>query len=300
MVKIIVIKDLDMPKHQKDRLQTLWDVTISKIPNTHDEWVDIVKWYDVICSGKFGLKQKYQKLSDVFISLPFVGVWFFDKEILKENNITVANSPWCNKAAVSEWIIFMILWLLRNFHDVINVPDSENNLPIVTKWLVGRKICILGKWNIWEYTWEVCKKLGMDVSYFTRWDDLQEKTKDSELVVNCLTVNKSTEGLLDEKFFDNLKDWCLFLSVVDYITYDIDSLIKNLDKRKISGAALDAMWVQVWDTKDPFYLKIQAHPKILATPHIAWSSNISSEKWWDMMIDNIEAWLNNKPINIIN
>jgi phosphoglycerate dehydrogenase-like enzyme len=31
------------------------------------------------------------------------------------------------------------------------------------------------------------------------------------------------------------------VSVVDYITYDIDALIKYLDNGKIAGAALDAM-----------------------------------------------------------
>jgi phosphoglycerate dehydrogenase-like enzyme len=300
MVKIIVIKDLEMPKNQRDRLNMLWDVTISKIPNTYDERLNLVKEYDVICSWKFWLKQRYQELENVFISLPFVWVWFFDKDILSKNNITVANSPWCNKAAVSERIIFMILWLLREFHTVVNIKKSDEALPKATKGLVGRKICILGKWNIWEYTWEVCKKLGMDVSYFTKWDNLTEKTKNSELVVNCLTVNKSTEWLLADDFFCNLKDWCLFLSVVDYITYDIDALMKYLDTWKIAWAALDAMWIQVWYIKDPFYLKIQSHPKILATPHIARASNISSEKWWDMMIDNIEAWINWKPIYLIN
>ena len=82
MVKIIVIKDLEMPKNQRDRLSNLWEVTISKIPETFDGWVKLVKWYDVICSWKFWLKQRYQELKNVFISLPFVWVWFFDKDIL--------------------------------------------------------------------------------------------------------------------------------------------------------------------------------------------------------------------------
>jgi phosphoglycerate dehydrogenase-like enzyme len=300
MTKIVVIKDLDLTKQQQARLEKLGDLCVHKVPESYDERVDLVKGADVICSGKFGLKQRYQELKNVFISLPFVGVGFFDKEILKKNNITVANSPGCNKTAVSERIIFMILGLFREFNTVLNIKESKEDLPKVTKGLVGRKICILGKWNIWQYTWEVCKKLGMDVSYFARWDNLLEKTKDVEVVVNCLTVNKSTEWLLDDKFFENLSDGCFFVSVVDYITYDVDALIQYLDNGKIAGAALDAMGIQVWDSKDPFYLRIQAHPKILATPHIARASNISIEKWGDMMIDNIEAWLKWEPINVIN
>jgi hypothetical protein len=42
------------------------------IKGNHDEWFEKCKDADVICSGKFGLKQRYQKLKNVFISLPFV------------------------------------------------------------------------------------------------------------------------------------------------------------------------------------------------------------------------------------
>jgi phosphoglycerate dehydrogenase-like enzyme len=53
------------------------------------------------------------------------------------------------------------------------------------------------------------------------------------------------------------------------------------------------------DTGDPHYIEMSSHPKIIATPHIAWFSDTSIRIENDMMIDNIEAWIAKKPINII-
>jgi len=299
MTKIVVIKDLKLTKEQKARLEKLGDLHIHKVPETHDGWLEYMKWADIVCSGKFGLKQKWQELKNVFISLPFVWVWFFDKEIMKKNNISVANSPGCNKTAVWERIIFMIILLFRRFHKAINKTSKTNKVQ-VTHWLYGKNITILGKWNIGKYVWDVCEKMGMNISYFVKWDNLKDKIKNADIVINCLSVNTSTESMLNNDFFANFKDWSYFVSVVDYITYDIDALIKYLDNGKIAGAALDAMWIQVWDTSDPFFQKIKKHPKIIATPHIAWSSDVASDIWTNMMIENIEAWLKWKPINLIN
>ena len=41
------------------------------------------------------------------------------------------------------------------------------------------------------------------------------------------------------------------------------------------------------------------HLKIIATPHIAYNSDYTDTLGNKMMIDNIEAWLGGKPINLV-
>jgi phosphoglycerate dehydrogenase-like enzyme len=64
---------------------------------------------------------------------------------LKNNNITVANSPGANKDGVSEWIIFMLLNLFREFYDVVNTKNISNKKPKITKSVFDKSVCILGK-----------------------------------------------------------------------------------------------------------------------------------------------------------
>jgi len=300
MAKIVVSKDLALTPQEIERLEKLGDLVVyNDLPKTYDEWLERCKDADVICSGKFGLKQRYQELKNVFISLPFVGVGFFDKEILKKNNVTVSNSPGCNKDGVAEWNIFMLLNLFREFFNVLDIKDIPSKKPTITKSVVGKSVCILGKGNIGSKVGKVCEALDMKVTYFKRGDGLIDSIKNADIVINCLTTNESTLNLLDNKFFFSFKKGAYFINVCDYVIYDIDALISSLDEGPIERAAIDAMGIQVGDTSDPFYQKIVAHEKIIATPHIAWATDKSEELGNKIMIDNIEAWLNKKPINLI-
>ncbi len=49
----------------------------------------------------------------------------------------------------------------------------------------------------------------------------------------------------------------------------------------------------------PKNIKKLNHPKVLVTPHIAYNTDITDEVSNKMMIENIEAWLNKNPINIL-
>lgn len=72
-----------------------------------------------------------------------------------------------------------------------------------------------------------------------------------------------------------------------------------LDTGILAGVAHDAAGITSGDVKDPFYQRLCAHPKILATPHIASKTPATAKTSNDMMITNIEAWLAGKPINIV-
>ena len=87
--KIVVTKSFKFYKDQIERIESLGDVTFyNNDPESVEEWFDRCKDADVICTGIFGLKsEKLYELKDKFVSLPFVGAEFLDKERLKANNI---------------------------------------------------------------------------------------------------------------------------------------------------------------------------------------------------------------------
>ncbi len=76
-------------------------------------------------------------------------------------------------------------------------------------------------------------------------------------------------------------------------------MLKALDKKILSKVAIDAGGIQVGDINDEYYKKLLNHSKVLVTPHIAYNTDVTDEISNKMMIDNIEAWLNKKPINIL-
>jgi len=300
MKKIVVTQDLGLNEKERARLNKLGEVKYyDDLPETPEEWLKRCQNADIVCSGKFGLKQKYQQLENVFLSLPFVAVHFLDPEKLKEKNIKVSNCPGSNKEAVSEWVIAMILNLLRDLPNWINKLESTNRVPKETKGLLGKNITILGQGNVGSRVGKICETLGMNITFFDRGDDLILSIKNADVVVNTLGNNKSTKGLLDNNFFNSLKSGVYFITVTSSEIYDAQALLKALDRGILAGVATDCSSIQVGDVYDSFYKQFAEHPKVLATPHIAYNTYVTDRKANKMMIDNIEAYIKGDLINLV-
>ncbi len=298
-MKIVVTQDLGLNKEERERLKTLGEVKyFEDLPKTPEEWLERCKGADVVCSGKFGLKLKYQELENVFISMPFVATDFLNRDILKERNIKVSNCPGCNKEAVSEWVIAMILNLLRDLPNWINKKESDS-IPKETKGLFGKNITILGKGNIGSRVGKICEALEMNVKYFIKNDNLIESIKDADVVVDTLGSNETTKSLLNKEFFNSFKQGAYFITVTSPKIYDVDAMLEALNKNILAGVASDCASIQVGDVNDLLYIKLVNHPKVLATPHIAYNTDATDRKANKMMIDNIEGYKKEKPVNLI-
>lgn len=301
MPKIVISQNLEFYPEQIKRLKSLGEVIFyNDLAKSPEKWLERCQGADIICTGGFGLKQKLYDVKNAFFSLPFVNVSWIDKEKIKANNVTVSYCPGCNKDAVSEWIIGMMLNLFRRLPKFINVKDlPKGKIPDFTLGLTGKKVIILGKGNVGSRVGKICEAFDMKVVYFKRGDDLLECIKDADVIINCLSSNSTTWGMLNKKFFNSLKRECYFISPSDEKIYDINALFEALDKGILAGAADDAGGIRVGDCYDPFYVGLSNYPKVLATPHIAYQTDVTAKVANDMMIANIEAWLKGKPINLL-
>lgn len=300
--KIVVTKNLKFYEDQIKRLKSLGDVTFYNTdPKSTAEWLERCQGADIICTGFFGLKSaKVYQLKNVFFSVPFVGVEFLDKKKLKKNNVVVANTPGCNKEAVAEWMMGMMLMHFRRLCQLTRTtnPNKIEILQTATS-LYHKKITILGAGHIGRQLAKICKSFGMQVVFFRRGDDLIKSVKDADVIANCLSLNDTTINLLNKKFFSSLKRGSFFVSAARPQIYDLRALKEALNKGILVGVADDASNAEAGDVHDPAYQKILNHPKILITPHLAWNADSDRRQANDMMIDNIESWLNKKPINLI-
>src|SRR5688572_16409043 len=217
MLKIVVTNDQSFSQEQKSRLDSLGEVTYHvSTPKSAEEYLERVRGADIICSGAAGLKEAYRQLKDVYITVPFVSVAFLDVDVLKSNNVALSNAPGSNRHAVSEWIMGMAINLMRNLPSYINRNETlrqNGSLPPLTAGLAGRSVTILGAGHVGSRVGELATAFGMEVSYFKRGNDLINAVKQADIVIDTLSSNPSTTGLLDEGFFNNLKQGAYFVSV---------------------------------------------------------------------------------------
>ncbi|HSW99548.1 MAG TPA: NAD(P)-dependent oxidoreductase [Patescibacteria group bacterium] len=300
MTKIVVTQPMYFLPRHKERLKTLGDVTFyEEMAKTPEEWLERCQGFDIVCTSIFGLRDKWQELHDVFISLPFVGVGFFDPEKLRANNLIVSNAPGCNRHAVAEWVIGMMIMMSRQLDKFLNIPElPTGQAPVPMMGLADKRVTILGKGNIGTRVGIVCNALEMNVTYFRRGDDLHNAVKDADIVIDTLSTNPETQSLLDKDFFATLKEGVIFISVA-VGTVDIEAMLAALDSGKLAYAAHDAVNIQIYDTSDPLYQKLARHPKAYAMPHIAFNTDVTRRIANDMMIDHVEAWLKGEPKNVL-
>lgn len=292
MKKIVVSQPLGLSQSQRSRLEGLGKVKFyDEMPESTDEWLDRAKSADVICTGKFGFKVKVYELKNVFISVPFVAIDWIDQDKLKEKNITIQNSPGCNKEPVSEWIIGMMINLMRRLPDRINTKEPIVMNPSTSVSLAGKTVCISGVGNIGTRVSTICESLGMNVVHFRRGDDLIDKAKDADVIVDSLGANDDTYQIYNKEFFKSLKPGSYFVTVTGDKLWDTDAMLEALDQGILAGVACDVGNIQVGAVDNPLYQRFASHPKVYVTPHVAYDSDRGDFACNEAMIDNVKKWL---------
>lgn len=303
MPKIVLTDQHDFTPEQRARLSSLGEVTFYDKPAaTPEEYLERVKDANIICTGTAGLKDVYADLKNVYITVSFVSVAFVDIDVLRRNNVVLSNAPGANKHAVSEWITYMLLSLSRNFLNAVNRTETyrkDGAFPPNTPGLTNKNLTILGKGNVGQQVGRIAETLGMNISFFTRNDDLYESVANADYVVDTLSSNPSTEKILDKKFFGSMKQNSFFITITRQEVVDEDAMLDALDNGNLAGVASDCGGILVGDTDDLHYQRLLKHPKVLVTPHISYSSDMSSQRGNDIMIDNVEAYINGTPQNVV-
>ncbi|MCL2038059.1 NAD-binding protein [Candidatus Saccharibacteria bacterium] len=297
-MKKVVSLGIELDKDAKSRIEKRGGAVVScDIPTSVDDLLEKTKDADVIYSDGDFLLESLSRLKNVFVTYPYIELGEFDSAELEKNGVYVANARGGNKNSIVEWTVFMALALFRGFLNKVRITES---VPFERlKSLEGKKVLIVGHGDIGSEIGKRLAEFGMKVNFYNRGDDLMQKAKDADLVVNALNVNVTDKNLLDKKFFADLKSGAYFISFSRLWTYDLDGLIAAINSGVVAGAAIDCDPEASGDTENEFYQKAFSNEKILVTPHIAFATDVASQNGGEICVQNIEAWLSGKPVNIV-
>jgi phosphoglycerate dehydrogenase-like enzyme len=294
---IVVTGSVPFNAEQITRLRRIGSLTMAGTARSSDEWLRQVEGADIICSDGLFVAENLERLHDVFITFPFIEIGAFDSDALGRRKVLLANARGSNRDSIIEWSIFMILNLLRHFHEYVNA-DHELYFERHES-LAGKNTCILGAGDIGSNLGNVLRALGSNVRYFTRDGDLRKTAAGCQVIVNCLSSTPSSAQLLDREFFRALEPGACFVSFVRPHTYDVDALVEALDDGILSGAAIDCDPQRPFDTGNSFYRRLLLHKKVLVTPHIAFATTQAEKRGLDTVVENVEAFAKGEPRNLL-
>lgn len=295
-MQIHVTESIDFTEEQKARLEKLGTVKYFKGLPDADELVKRAEGADILAVDWSPIDAAIPRMKQgvKLISVPYTGVGFLPLKEAAGKGIKVANVPGFSTESVGEFAVGLILSLVRKIYLYSRTETKADITPA----LFGMKIGILGAGRIGKYVGRVAESLGMKVAFWGRGGDLTDVLKTSDVIFCSLPLSEDTRELIGKKEFALMKHGSYFVSIAPEAIYDQDALLEALNDN-LAGAAMD-LNIKTGDYKAPVYLKFRDNPKVLITPHVAYNSHYAIKRGYDMQIDNIEAFVNGRPINITN
>ncbi|MCK8073001.1 D-2-hydroxyacid dehydrogenase [Vibrio sp. 1CM23M] len=249
------------------------------------------------------------------IAVSATGVNNVDVDYCKSNNIAVANVQGYATQSVPEHVIAMLFTLKRNlvgYHQDIEAGEWQKDKqfcffthPIQD--VAGSTLGLIGSGSLGQATAILAKAIGMNVIFAERKGaefcregylpfDAVLKQADA-LSLHC-PLTEATRNLISERELVMMKPSAVLINAGRGGLVDEQALVEALKSNEIAGAGMDVFTQEPADNSNP--LLANSHlPNLLLTPHVAWGSDSSIQKLSDILIDNIDGFVEGNPQNLV-
>lgn len=125
-----------------------------------------------------------------------------------------------------------------------------------------------------------------------------EILQSSDIITLHCPLTDETRGFLGKNEFRRMKNSALLINCGRGGLVDEKALVEALRAGEIAGAGVDVLSNEPPKEGNPL-LEIDL-PNLIITPHIAWASLEAMQVLADQVIDNLEAFINGSPQNLVN
>ena len=230
-----------------------------------------------------------------------------DLETTKKKNIIVCGTeinP--NPAAEITWAL--ILGLYRNIKQEIDNMFQGYWQTTIGFELKGKMLGIIGLGKIGTQVAKIAKAFGMEVCAWSENLNLsyaneigvlpmskEDLLKNSDIISLHLVFGERYKNLITKKEFGMMKKTSFIINTSRGPIINENDLVEALKDEKIAGAGLD-----VYDKEPlPQDHKLRFLSNALLLPHIGYVTAENYSKFYNQMIENLLACLDNKPIRVI-
>mgnify|MGYP003482583994 FL=1 len=116
------------------------------------------------------------------------------------------------------------------------------------------------------------------------------------LTLHC-PLTPQTRHLIGAKEIARIKPGAILINTARGPLVDESAVLQGLQSGRLGGAALDVLEVEPPPSNHP--LLHADHPNLLVTPHVAWASESSVQRLKSVILKNIAAYGQGKPINVV-
>lgn len=175
--------------------------------------------------------------------------------------------------------------------------------------LAGKTLGIMGLGRLGGRVAQVATAFGMNIVGWSQnlTDDRatecgatrvsrDELLAQSDFVTIHLVLSARTRGLIGPDELNRMKSSAYLVNTSRGPIVEEAALIQAIEQGVIAGAGLD-----VYDTEPlPSAHPYRTLPNVVLTPHIGYVTENSYRMFFSEIVEDIEAWLANKPIRVLN
>ena len=233
----------------------------------------------------------------------------------KERGIVVTNIPTYGTNAVGQFAIALLLEICHRIghHDkAVHEGAWETNkdwcfwdYPLIE--LSKKTIGIIGYGRIGQATGKIAKALGMTVLAYDKkiseegrktaeYTELDELFGKADVIALHCPLFEETKEIINKENIAKMKTGVIIINNSRGGLIAEQDLADALNSGKVYAAGLDVVSSEPIRKDNPL-LKTK---NCLFTPHISWASKESRKRLMDMAVDNLKAYMNGTPVNIVN
>ena len=251
-----------------------------------------------------------------FVSVTATGYNVVDTEAARARDIPVSNIPVYGTDSVAQYAMALLLELCHHVghHDNAVHQGGWKNSGYWSFWetplmeLAGKTIGLVGFGRIGQRVGELAHAFGMEVwAYAPSPKDapayapfalksVEEIFSGADVVsLHCPQTPENT-GFVNADLLATMKEGSLFINTGRGGLVDEQALLDALRAGTPRAAATDVASTEPIENGNPL---LQA-PNLLITPHMAWATVEARKRLMGMTADNIKAFQDGSPINLVN
>jgi len=315
-MKIAILNNLPLTESNITELEKIGDVVFFEESQLETEISENMKHANVILTHCYSTPLTSHVFENTdsleFISLFSTGYDNVDLVSAYKNKVQISNIPDYASDSVAEHTIALAMSLNRNI-SVLNSkmkevpfkinPTDPSQYKFLGSNLVGKTIGIIGFGSIGKKVAEIADSLKIKVIFFNRTVinktgfsqvSLDVLLKESDIVSLHLPLSPETEGIIGAKQFELMRPKSIFINTARANLINEYALIEALERKHLGGAALDV--ISNMTDKN----KLLGFENVILTPHSSFFTKESIDQCARTAIDNVKAFINKKPINLIN
>ncbi len=247
-----------------------------------------------------------------YIGLFATGYNNIDLAYTNAHGITVCNAGGYSTDAVAQHVFAMILLFMSRVSDYRRFcaegkwigSDVFSPFCFPMQELSGKTLGIIGFGNIAKAVAKIALAFNMKVLCYTRtprqadgveFVEFEELLARADIVSPHCPLNPDSAKLFNAAAFTKMKKGALFINTSRGGVVDEEALREALVSGHLGGAALDVLDTEPMREDCP----LQGIENCLITPHVAWAPLETRARLLALVCDNIAAFLDGNPQNVV-